>query len=179
MDAREGVVRRGAARSSTHPLPSIAPSVTPIMLARGCADYGDEAVREPRRAGSGGSRWQALPVDGVGLLRAEFMILSALGGTHPRQLLQEGRGGEFVERMADNLRTFAAAFAPRPVIYRSMDFRTNEFRGLQGGAAVRARRAKSHDRLPRLLPQHQRAGSLRTGAVARSSRCASSSTTCT
>jgi pyruvate,water dikinase len=35
--------------------------------------------------------------------------------------------------MADRLRVFAAAFAPRPVIYRSMDFKTNEFRGLQGG----------------------------------------------
>jgi pyruvate,water dikinase len=74
-----------------------------------------------------------LPVDGVGLLRAEFMILSALKGKHPRQLLQEGRGEEFVERMANDLRTFAAAFSPRPVIYRSMDFRTNEFRGLEGG----------------------------------------------
>jgi pyruvate, water dikinase len=76
----------------------------------------------------------AMPVDGVGLLRAEFMILSALNGTHPRQLVNQGRGDEFVSAMARDLTTFAAAFAPRPVIYRSMDFRTNEFRGLAGGA---------------------------------------------
>ena len=28
---------------------------------------------------------------------------------------------------------FAAGFAPRPIIYRTIDFRTNEFRGLAGG----------------------------------------------
>lgn len=45
----------------------------------------------------------AMAVDGVGLLRAEFMILDALDGTHPRRLLTEGRGEEFVERMAAKL----------------------------------------------------------------------------
>jgi pyruvate,water dikinase len=74
-------------------------------------------------------------VDGVGLLRAEFMLLSALDRTHPRVLLRDGRGGELVERMADALRSFAAAFHPRPVIYRATDFRSNEFRGLAGGDA--------------------------------------------
>ena len=33
----------------------------------------------------------ALPVDGVGLLRAEFMITDALGGVHPRALLRSRR----------------------------------------------------------------------------------------
>jgi pyruvate,water dikinase len=72
-------------------------------------------------------------VDGVGLLRAEFMLLSALGKTHPRVLLREGRAEELVGKMVDALTTFAAAFAPRPVVYRATDFRTNEFRGLAGG----------------------------------------------
>jgi pyruvate,water dikinase len=72
-------------------------------------------------------------VDGVGLLRAEFMLLSALDGVHPRRLIEQGRGEEFIERMAAQLLVFGEAFAPRPVIYRSTDFRTNEFRGLQGG----------------------------------------------
>jgi pyruvate,water dikinase len=74
-----------------------------------------------------------MAVDGVGLLRAEFMILSALNGTHPRQMLESGRGDELVDAVAGDLMTFASAFAPRPVVYRSMDFRTNEFRGLAGG----------------------------------------------
>jgi pyruvate, water dikinase len=78
-------------------------------------------------------RAAALDVDGVGLLRAELMVIEALDGVHPRQLIEQGRGDEFVQRMADALTVFAAGFAPRPITYRTIDFRTNEFRGLQGG----------------------------------------------
>ncbi len=74
-----------------------------------------------------------LDVDGVGLLRAELMVVEALEGTHPRALLEAGEGHRFVERMADSLNRFAAAFAPRPITYRTIDFRSNEFRGLKGG----------------------------------------------
>jgi pyruvate,water dikinase len=35
--------------------------------------------------------------------------------------------------MAASLLTITRAFAPRPVVYRSIDFRTNEFRNLEGG----------------------------------------------
>lgn len=75
----------------------------------------------------------ALPVDGVGLLRAEFMVADALGGEHPRSLIAKGRADEFVDGMAAGLETIVSAFAPRPVVYRTMDFRSNEFRGLTGG----------------------------------------------
>lgn len=86
-------------------------------------------LAEPERA----EEVARLPVDGVGLLRAEFMILSALDGVHPRLLLEQGRGDEFVERLANELLVFARAFHPRPVIYRTTDFKTNEFRNLEGG----------------------------------------------
>ena len=78
-------------------------------------------------------RASKLDVDGVGLVRAELMLVEALDGTHPRKLLADGRGDEFVQRLSDALITFAAGFAPRPVTYRTTDFRTNEFRGLEGG----------------------------------------------
>ncbi len=74
-----------------------------------------------------------LHVDGVGLLRAELMVIEALEGRHPRLLIEQERGNEFVERMGDALTRFAEAFAPRPITYRTIDFRTNEFRGLEGG----------------------------------------------
>ncbi|MBI5223647.1 phosphoenolpyruvate synthase [Candidatus Micrarchaeota archaeon] len=73
-----------------------------------------------------------LPADGVGLLRAEFMIAGM--GEHPRKMLDEGRREEFVNRLADDLRKFAAAFYPRPVVYRATDFKTNEYRNLDGGS---------------------------------------------
>jgi len=76
----------------------------------------------------------ALPVDGVGLLRAEFMLTAALNGMHPKKLVAEGRSREFVDAMSGSLLSITRAFAPRPVVYRTTDFRTNEFAGLAGGA---------------------------------------------
>ena len=75
----------------------------------------------------------ALPVDGVGLLRAEFMVTDALGGVHPRMLLERGEEKTFVDDMAKSLLRITRAFEPRPVVYRSIDFRSNEFSNLEGG----------------------------------------------
>jgi pyruvate,water dikinase len=75
----------------------------------------------------------AMPVDGVGLLRAEFMITDALGGVHPRELIARGGRAEFLNAMSASLLRITSAFSPRPVVYRTIDFRTNEFRGLEGG----------------------------------------------
>jgi pyruvate,water dikinase len=76
----------------------------------------------------------AMPVDGVGLLRAEFMITDALGGVHPKRLIAHGGRNEFITKMSEALQRITRAFSPRPVIYRTYDFRTNEFRALEGGA---------------------------------------------
>jgi pyruvate,water dikinase len=76
----------------------------------------------------------ALPVDGVGLLRAEFMITDALEGVHPKALIAEGGSEEFVAKMTESLLRIARPFFPRPVVYRTYDFRTNEFSGLRGAA---------------------------------------------
>jgi pyruvate,water dikinase len=83
-------------------------------------------------------RAAALPVDGVGLLRAELLVTDALGGRHPRALLAEGRAEEFVASMSGALTRIGSAFAGRPVIYRAIDFRSNEFRDLEGGDAFEA-----------------------------------------
>ncbi len=72
-----------------------------------------------------------LPVDGVGLLRAEFMMADI--GHHPKWLLENGRRQEFIDKLAEGMRRFAAAFYPRPVVYRASDFKTNEYRNLEGG----------------------------------------------
>ena len=72
-------------------------------------------------------------VEGVGLLRAEFMVIDACDGVHPRQLMEEGKSNQFVDAMVRKLRIFTRAFYPRPIIYRAIDFRTNEFRNLRGG----------------------------------------------
>ncbi|BCF86495.1 phosphoenolpyruvate synthase (plasmid) [Rhodococcus qingshengii] len=72
-------------------------------------------------------------VDGVGLLRAEFLIMDALEGLHPHTMIARGLHGEYVAKMSSALSRIAAAFGARPVIYRAIDLRTNEFAHLIGG----------------------------------------------
>ncbi|HET9426669.1 MAG TPA: phosphoenolpyruvate synthase [Gemmatimonadaceae bacterium] len=88
-------------------------------------------LAEPERA----LEIAAMDVDGVGLLRAEFMLGEALQGMHPREFLANHKPEEFVSRLAERLLVFARAFSPRPVIYRATDFKSNEFRNLTGGAS--------------------------------------------
>jgi len=70
-------------------------------------------------------------VDGVGLLRAEFMMAQI--GVHPKKMIKEGKQKEFVGQLAEMMATFCRAFNSRPVIYRASDFKTNEYRSLKGG----------------------------------------------
>jgi len=72
-------------------------------------------------------------VEGVGLLRAEFMIANI--GTHPKEAIKNKKQAKFTEKLADDLTTFCRAFSPRPVVYRTTDFKTNEYRALPGGKA--------------------------------------------
>jgi len=73
-----------------------------------------------------------LPVDGVGLLRSELMMLSALENLHPSEWLRQGKKAELVGRLQQLILQFAAIFAPRPVFYRSLDWRSHEFQFLAG-----------------------------------------------
>ncbi len=73
-----------------------------------------------------------LDTDGIGLLRAEFMIAEI--GTHPKQYIKEGKEHLFVEKLKNNLLKFVKPFNPRKVVYRATDFKTNEYRHLKGGA---------------------------------------------
>ncbi len=75
-------------------------------------------------------------VDGVGLLRAEFIMGQI--GEHPRYMLSQNRGNEYIEKLYQGVNTIAKAFYPRPVTYRASDFKTNEYRNLKGGQEYEA-----------------------------------------
>jgi pyruvate, water dikinase len=75
-------------------------------------------------------------VDGVGLLRAEFIMGQI--GEHPRYMLKQGRSQEYIQKLYEGVNTIAKAFYPRPVVYRAADFKTNEYRNLKGGAEYEA-----------------------------------------
>ncbi len=113
--APEAAAKPGAARAAGAAVAAPETTGTRLYLNLAMVDQAEEAAKAN--------------VDGVGLLRAEFMLLSALGGRHPSEVPAE----EIVSALQRDLLRIATAFAPRPVIYRSYDFRTNEFRGLKGG----------------------------------------------
>ncbi len=127
VDATRGLVLEGARRMLAPATAAAAPSAAVAWAATGTSLLLN--LSEPSQV----EHAAGLDVDGVGLLRAELMVIEALEGVHPRLLLERGRGGEFTERMAAGLTTFAEGFSPRPVTYRTIDFRTNEFRNLEGG----------------------------------------------
>lgn len=94
-----------------------------------------------------------LPVAGVGLAREEFIIASTIG-MHPLALLNFKKQSPkvraaiqkkiagwndpvefYVDNLAYGIAKIGAAFAPRPVIVRFSDFKTNEYATLLGGEA--------------------------------------------
>ncbi len=77
-----------------------------------------------------------LPLDGVGLLRSELMMIDALENLHPNEWLRQGLKHELVARLAQLILQFAAAFAPRPVYYRSLDWRSHEFQLITGDTSL-------------------------------------------
>ncbi|WP_036477853.1 phosphoenolpyruvate synthase [Myxosarcina sp. GI1] len=101
----------------------------------------------------------ALPCDGVGLARLEFIIANQIK-VHPMALLEFDKLSEstekvaiaklvgdiarltvnyphkpdfFVDKLARGIATIAAAFYPQPVIVRMSDFKSNEYANLLGG----------------------------------------------
>ncbi|MBN1678548.1 MAG: phosphoenolpyruvate synthase [Candidatus Thermoplasmatota archaeon] len=102
-----------------------------------------------------------IPCDGVGLARLEFIINSHIG-IHPLALIEyeklqkraetepevarvlekidektagyDNKEDFFVEKLAWGVGKIAATFHPRDVIVRLSDFKTNEYRSLDGGS---------------------------------------------
>ena len=112
------VVTVGAAAASATAVQAL-PLATRLYVNLAFAEHAEEVA--------------ALDVDGVGLLRAEFMVTDALGGVHPKLLLERGEQKTFVDKMAASLLSITRPFGSRPVVYRSIDFRSNEFSKLEGG----------------------------------------------
>ena len=96
----------------------------------------------------------AIPCDGVGLARLEFIIANHIG-IHPLALLHLERvqsaaerqairertalhdqpADYYVDQLAQGMGRIAAAFHPRPVVLRFSDFKSNEYAKLLGGSA--------------------------------------------
>jgi pyruvate,water dikinase len=92
-----------------------------------------------------------IPNDGVGLARLEFVINNMVG-IHPKAILNidampkemqkvirsRARGYAspkqfYIDKIAEGVATIGAAFYPKPVIVRTSDFKSNEYKKLIGG----------------------------------------------
>ena len=122
VDGSEGKVFEGKLVSKKREMPSVIPGARIKTNTRVYVN-----LAEPELADKVAKR----DVDGVGLLRAEFIIAQI--GEHPRYMISQGRGDEFVDKLTAGVTRFAKAFHPRPVVYRTTDFKTNEYRNLKGG----------------------------------------------
>jgi pyruvate,water dikinase len=104
-------------------------------------------VGSPERAFA----FAGIPNEGVGLARIEFVIARMIG-IHPKALLEFDQQSPelqaaireriagyadpvsfYVDKLAEGIATIGAAFAPKPVIVRTSDFKTNEYANLLGG----------------------------------------------
>ncbi|MDG6347960.1 phosphoenolpyruvate synthase [Luteimonas sp. 8-5] len=93
-----------------------------------------------------------LPNAGIGLARLEMIIASHIG-VHPKALLEYDRQDAatkqkidariagyagpvefYVDRLAEGIATITASVAPKPVIVRLSDFKSNEYANLVGGS---------------------------------------------
>ena len=129
VDGSHGLIYEGfissqevAEKNTSETVASVASSVAPVTGTKIYVNLADVDQAE---------KISKLPADGVGLLRAEFIVANI--GKHPRKMLEEGKREEYIEKLAADMRRFAAAFYPRPVVYRATDFKTNEYRNLEGG----------------------------------------------
>jgi pyruvate,water dikinase len=126
VDAKMGVVYKGKVDIAVAKKPEAGGAVmvsAPVVT--GTKIYVN--LGEPELA----EKTAALNVDGVGLFRAEFMIAGI--GLHPRKAIEEHKEQEYTDKLAEGMRQICTAFYPRPVVYRATDFKTNEYRNLQGG----------------------------------------------
>ena len=72
-------------------------------------------------------RVQKLPIDGIGLLRGELMLLELLSSRSLKQWLAPEHKQEFLDHLTNLLRQFTVALSPRPVFYRSVDWNKAQF----------------------------------------------------
>ncbi len=77
----------------------------------------------------------SLPVDGIGLLRSEMMALDILQGEHPQTWLDTGRKTQLREYWQQKVSEFVQSFAPRPVFYRSLDWRSPQLASTSSNTA--------------------------------------------
>lgn len=120
VNGKEGLVYKGGYSGAT--VKTTTPQVTLRTATKVMVNLAQPDIAE---------KVSTMGADGIGLLRAEFMMANI--GVHPKKMIRDGRKHEYIDKLAEQMAMFAKPFNPRPVVYRTGDFKTNEYRGLIGG----------------------------------------------
>jgi len=130
VDSRNGIIYEGILQQAVAPATTsrdggsvVVADSAPITATKIYMNLGTPEMIE---------QYKNLPFEGIGLMRTEFILASAIG-KHPMAFVDEGKSQEFVDKLADGIATVARAIQPKPVVVRLSDFKTNEYRGLKGG----------------------------------------------
>ena len=130
VDSRNGIVYEGIMAQAVQPAASTNGGISmqvaeaaPVTATKIYMNLGTPEMIE---------QYKNLPFEGIGLMRTEFILASAIG-KHPMAFVDAGQSQQFVDKLADGIATVARAIQPKPVVVRLSDFKTNEYRGLQGG----------------------------------------------
>ena len=131
VDAKNGVVYKGdiidalkpkapTAQVSNQPVQAeyFPPTATKVMMNLGNPDLAE--------------KYSALPADGIGLMREEFLWTSYIH-EHPLYLIDSGHPEKVVNELASGIGKVARAMSPRPIVLRFSDFKSSEYRNLKGG----------------------------------------------
>jgi pyruvate,water dikinase len=125
VDSRNGIIYEGILREATEATTqnAVVAESAPVTATKIYMNLGvPEKIED----------FKNLPFEGIGLMRTEFILASAIG-EHPLSFVDSGKGQQFVDKLAEGVATVARAIQPRPVVVRLSDFKTNEYRDLKGG----------------------------------------------
>ena len=127
VDATNGIVYDGILEEATKKEEPVAEAryvePTPITGTKIYMNLGDPDLAE---------RYGVLPCDGIGLMREEF-IWTTFIHEHPMHLIETGRRDFAIDTLAEGMRKVCASLAPRQVVLRLSDFKSSEYRDLNGG----------------------------------------------
>ena len=77
-------------------------------------------------------KYKVLPFDGIGLMRLEFLIADKIS-KHPLKIIEDNESDKFVNELFNGINKVASTIFPRPLVVRFSDFKSNEYRKLEGG----------------------------------------------
>tara|TARA_Y100000034_G_scaffold135504_1_gene207681 strand:+ start:2609 stop:6463 length:3855 start_codon:yes stop_codon:yes gene_type:complete len=78
------------------------------------------------------NEYKDLDIDGIGLLRLEFMIASEIQ-QHPLFLIKNNQQEILINKIYEGVKKVASTLHPKPIIVRFSDFKSNEYIDLEGG----------------------------------------------